>query len=194
LLDPESVCKLILQGTDIVNHPCQKRIAISSTYRPGLFLAKALMYSEKVKVSSSETDFQRRRYPMEISSYWSNSRENQEERKPEQIASPVNQNRSAWMTALSVLLLSTLDSFLTLHLMNHGAIEANPFMALVMTMGIPFFFVFKFALTGSCLACFLIFENAYFFHRSVRVKAILPAILCIYGIVIIYELHLIVLI
>ena len=55
-----------------------------------------------------------------------------------------------WLFFLSVgiMLLSCTDAFLTLRLIDHGMIEANPVMAAMMGIGTPFFAVSKILMTG----------------------------------------------
>jgi hypothetical protein len=68
-----------------------------------------------------------------------------------------------------ILFLSVTDAFLTLFLIDHGAIEVNPIMAFYLEVG-PYAFLFvKYGLTSLGLILLLLFSN--FVLRPVRVRA-----------------------
>lgn len=54
--------------------------------------------------------------------------------------------------AFAILALSTADGVLTVALINHGAIEINPFMALFVPESLGWFAAVKLGLTAACLA------------------------------------------
>lgn len=60
---------------------------------------------------------------------------------------------------LGALVLCVVDAFLTIVLLQHGAFEANPFMAYLLEINISLFFWVKFTITFSSLMALLIFKN-----------------------------------
>ena len=54
--------------------------------------------------------------------------------------------------ALAILVLSTTDGILTVILLDHGAVEVNPLMALFLPHSLYWFAAVKLGLTGTCLA------------------------------------------
>lgn len=54
--------------------------------------------------------------------------------------------------ALAILALSTIDGVLTVILLEHGAVEVNPLMALFVPHSLHWFAAVKLGLTGICLA------------------------------------------
>jgi hypothetical protein len=68
-----------------------------------------------------------------------------------------------------ILFFSVLDAFLTLFLIDHGAIEVNPIMAYYLEVGPYAFLSVKYGLTSIGLILLLLFSN--FVLRPVRVRA-----------------------
>jgi hypothetical protein len=86
---------------------------------------------------------------------------------------------------LSLLILSCLDAFLTLSLIEKGSVvEANPVMAFFLDIGIFHFSLIKFIITAVSLIVLCIFKNV----NITRIG--LPVALKIYLAVIVYELYL----
>ncbi|MGD9331464.1 MAG: DUF5658 family protein [Desulfobacterales bacterium] len=76
-----------------------------------------------------------------------------------------------------ILLLSVIDAFLTIHLLNHGAIEINPVMAFYLDVG-PYTFLFvKYALTSAGLMILLLGRDYFLHSLNMRVGAFLYVIL-----------------
>jgi hypothetical protein len=74
-------------------------------------------------------------------------------------------------------LLSVIDAFLTIHLLNHGAIEINPVMAFYLDVG-PYTFLFvKYALTSAGLMILLLGRDYFLHSLNMRVGAFLYVIL-----------------
>jgi hypothetical protein len=95
-----------------------------------------------------------------------------------------------WLAvALLILVLSCVDGFLTLMLLNRGAYEANPVLApLAYGSGLSFA-ITKIALTASGVVVLTLLARLRAFGR-LRVSAVLYAILIGYGLLIFYELWL----
>jgi hypothetical protein len=92
--------------------------------------------------------------------------------------------------ALLVLLLSMADTFLTLVLVHHGAIEVNPVMApLVVGSGHSFAFL-KLALTAAAVTVLVTLTRVPTFGRLLA-GPILVGTACLYVVLISYELWLV---
>lgn len=89
------------------------------------------------------------------------------------------------VAVLSLLLLSSLDAFLTLALIDKGhAVEANPLMAMLLDYGTTPFAVIKFTITAFALIILCVFKNV----KITRVC--LPCAIKMYVCVVLYELYL----
>ena len=85
---------------------------------------------------------------------------------------------------VTVITLSSIDAYLTLLLIEKGkVVEANPFMASVLSYGVFPFIIVKFLITASALIVLCLFKNA----RIARIG--LPLAVKIYLCVIIYEIY-----
>ncbi len=89
--------------------------------------------------------------------------------------------------AIGILLLSVVDAFLTLILLQGGADEVNPVMAALLYKGAAAFTALKMALTG-CSVLLLVFLSRYRFMRLVRVDAVMYVVLAAYTTLISYEI------
>ena len=85
---------------------------------------------------------------------------------------------------LIVLTLSLADGFFTLHLTNHGAIEANPVMAYFLDLSPWAFMSVKYLLTSLSVICFLILNNLYVKPLGIRVDRLFPAIIVVFLVVV----------
>lgn len=102
-------------------------------------------------------------------------------------------DRYGWRSVFAVvstLILCIADAFLTLTLLQRGAMEANPVMDFFIGLGpLPFLLV-KYILTALGLSTLLIHKNLAIFRGRLPVKALLLALPVLYGILIAYELFL----
>ncbi|MHB8476694.1 MAG: DUF5658 family protein [Steroidobacteraceae bacterium] len=90
--------------------------------------------------------------------------------------------------AIGVLLLSVVDAFMTLILLQGGADEINPIMALVVYRSVALFAALKMALT-SLGVVFMVFLARYRFMRRLPVGWVLYGVLIAYTSLIGYEIH-----
>ena len=90
--------------------------------------------------------------------------------------------------AIGILLLSVLDAFMTLILLQGGADEVNPIMALVVYRSVAVFAALKMALT-SLGVVFMVFLARYRFMRRLPVGWVLYGVLIAYTSLIGYEIH-----
>ncbi len=88
--------------------------------------------------------------------------------------------------AIGIMIMSCLDAFLTLQLIERGAYEANPVMAAVMNQGVASFAISKLALTGFGILALVFLARAMFFNR-LRTGLILTCFFSFYAILICYE-------
>lgn len=94
-----------------------------------------------------------------------------------------------FFVVVGVVLLSSCDAFLTLILLQRGAIELNALMAVLITNDIQMFVNLKLALTSLSLILLVIYKNFKVFGRF-RVYHILWLTLYCYGFLILYEITL----
>jgi hypothetical protein len=88
--------------------------------------------------------------------------------------------------AIGILLLSVGDAFLTLVLLQGGASEVNPIMAVLVYRSVAMFAALKMAMT-SVSVVLMVFLARYRFMRLLRVEWVLYAVLIAYATLIGYE-------
>ncbi len=88
--------------------------------------------------------------------------------------------------AIGILLLCVLDAFLTLLLLQRGAAEVNPIMALLVGRNVAAFAALKMALTSMSIV-FMVFLARYRFMRLLPVAWVLYGVLIAYASLIGYE-------
>ena len=89
-----------------------------------------------------------------------------------------------------VLALCLLDGLFTLHFLNHGAKEVNPFMQLALNYGKFFFLAIKYILNGLAVFVLLMHKNFYLFNHRVNVKYIAVFLIISYIVLVGYEVSL----
>lgn len=89
---------------------------------------------------------------------------------------------------LIILTLSLADGFFTLHLTDHGAIEANPVMAYFLDLSPWAFMSVKYLLTTLSVICFLILNNLQIKPLGIRVGSLFPVIIAMFSIAIFWQL------
>jgi hypothetical protein len=88
--------------------------------------------------------------------------------------------------AIAILLLSVVDAFLTLALLQGGAAEVNPIMAVLIYRSVGMFAALKMAMTSASIVL-MVFLARYRFMRLVRVEWVLYGVLIAYASLISYE-------
>src|ERR1700730_18109028 len=88
--------------------------------------------------------------------------------------------------AIGILLLSIVDAFLTMMLLQGGADEVNPVMALLIYRSVAMFAALKMGMTGMGVVL-MVFLARYRFMRLLRVEWALYAVLAAYLTLISYE-------
>ena len=88
--------------------------------------------------------------------------------------------------ATGIMVMSSLDAFLTLQLLERGAYEANPVMAAIMGHSTTGFAASKMFLTGFGTLALVFLARAMFFNR-VRTGVFLTCFFSAYAILICYE-------
>lgn len=89
--------------------------------------------------------------------------------------------------AVSIMLLSCTDAFLTLLLIERGMVEANPIMAAVMGHGAATFAVSKVFMTGTSILI-LVFLAKFHFMNRLRTGLFLTLFFVIYSCLVCYEI------
>jgi hypothetical protein len=99
---------------------------------------------------------------------------------------------SAHLLAVSIgiLLLCVVDAFLTLILLQAGAVEVNPFMAALIYRNVAMFAALKMAMT-SVGVILMVYVARYRFMRLLQVEWVLYGVLIAYASLIPYEISLI---
>ena len=86
-----------------------------------------------------------------------------------------------------LIILSIIDGFMTLHLLNHGAHEINSIMSLCLEAGPWFFLASKFLLTSFGGMCLLVASNCCVFENRIHVRDVFPAMLSLYLMVMVWN-------
>ncbi len=94
-----------------------------------------------------------------------------------------------WLFFLAVgtMILSCVDAFLTLQLLEKGMIEANPFMEATMRQGTGFFISVKLAMTALGIFVLVFLAKAHFLNRF-RTGLFLTGFFTAYACLVCYEL------
>ena len=82
-----------------------------------------------------------------------------------------------------------MDALLTLYLLDKGAVEVNPLMALALLFGVRQFVLLKVVLTGLCLLLLTV-HHRFLLYRWLRVHQLLACLALIYLTLLLYELGL----
>jgi hypothetical protein len=93
------------------------------------------------------------------------------------------------VASVVIILLSSLDAFLTLILLNHGAVELNVLMEWLIIMDIRTFAAVKIAVTGLALVILVLHFN-FHIYRVVPVRYLMYALMPIYAFLIAHEINL----
>lgn len=88
--------------------------------------------------------------------------------------------------ATSIMVMSSMDAFFTLQLLDMGAYEANPVMAALLDRSTTSFAVAKMLLTGFGILALVFLARAMFFQRF-RTGILLTAFFSVYAALICYE-------
>jgi len=96
----------------------------------------------------------------------------------------------ALLVILLILIMCVFDGFITLHLVKKGAQELNPLMNFFLRLGGTYFLSVKYLVTLICMFVLLIHKNFYVFNISI--KHIILWIFVLYGLLITYELWLLI--
>lgn len=88
--------------------------------------------------------------------------------------------------ATGIMLMSGLDAFFTLQLIDRGAVEINPVMAVMIGQGTLAFATSKMLLTGTCILALVFLSRSKFLNR-IRTGLILTVFFSFYAALICYE-------
>jgi len=102
----------------------------------------------------------------------------------------VDWHQPQWLgVAILIVLLSCIDAFLTLMLIDHGAYEANPLMAPLVAGSQLIFTLVKVGLTGGGVVLLTLVARMKIFRR-VPISVLLYALLIAYAALVTYEARL----
>ena len=90
-----------------------------------------------------------------------------------------------------ILLLSVLDAFFTLLLIDHGAVELNPLMAFYLNIGPTPFVVVKYSLTSLSIFVLLVYSNRAIKSLKIYTRSVFSIISITFAGVIAWQLFLI---
>lgn len=93
------------------------------------------------------------------------------------------------VASVVIILLSSLDAFLTLILLNHGAVELNVLMDWLIKMDIRTFAAVKLAITGLALIILVLHFN-FQLYRVLPVRYLMYALMPLYALLIAHEISL----
>ena len=93
------------------------------------------------------------------------------------------------LVSAAIILLSSLDAFLTLKLLDRGAVELNALMHRLIEENVYIFVQIKIALTSLCTLLLVIHWDFRVF-RAYRVGGLLVGVLVLYTMLVLYELTL----
>ena len=93
-----------------------------------------------------------------------------------------------WLFFLAVgtMIMSCLDAFMTLRLLDHGMVEANPVMAALLSQGTGIFASSKIAMTGTSILILVFLAKSRFLNRF-RTGLILTVFFTLYACLVCYE-------
>ena len=100
-------------------------------------------------------------------------------------------NQNLFLAITTILLLSILDAFLTLIVIQRGATELNPVMAYFLELGTPTFIVAKYILTSIGVLILLIFKNVFLSKIKIYTHSLFPCVIFVFSLVVAWELFLI---
>jgi hypothetical protein len=96
-------------------------------------------------------------------------------------------SKRSLMLIVGIFLLSVLDGYLTLGLVNKGATEANPIMRFYLQVNTPLFLIVKYGVSYLSVFLLLIHKNFYILRTSVSVKQVMLGILGIYAVLVLWQ-------
>ncbi len=109
-------------------------------------------------------------------------------RRARDLRYPFSDWHHPWLLFLGIglMTMSATDAFLTLRLIEHGAVEANPFMRVLIDADIQWFVVIKLTMTGLGLML-LVYTSRVLLFRRIRVGLLITGFFCSYACLICYE-------
>ena len=84
------------------------------------------------------------------------------------------------VTGTAILIMSSLDAYFTLLLLQHGAAEVNPLMKLLIDIDVTLFIKTKIAITAFCIIFIIVHKNFWLLKNRIKVRSIMPATMVMY--------------
>jgi hypothetical protein len=135
----------------------------------------------------------RRQGVLSLKNIWSRRRRRQLRREDDRkkIVLFDHYSRSIVIIVVAILLLSVLDAFLTLFLIEHGAIELNPVMAYFLDINTTIFLITKYALTAMSVVIILLLNYAVVRNLNLQARSLLNFFAGIFILVVAWEIFLV---
>lgn len=90
--------------------------------------------------------------------------------------------------AAAILIMSSLDAYFTLLLLQYGAEEINPLMKMLIDMDVALFIKTKFAITAFCVVFIIVHKNFWLLKNRIKVHSLIPATMIMYLVLINYQI------
>ena len=97
-----------------------------------------------------------------------------------------------FISILIVVLMSMVDAFLTLFLIDNGAKEVNPVMAYCLSLGPSAFILLKYAITCISVLILVVLSNVFIRRIKIYTRTIFNYVIGVFSCVILWELFLII--
>lgn len=88
-----------------------------------------------------------------------------------------------------ILILCVIDAKITIRIVEAGGTEINPIMDWALSLGVTWFQIIKFSITGICLFFLMVHKNFVIFGGLINVRNVVTSILILYSVLVIYELY-----
>lgn len=137
--------------------------------------------------------YDRRQGLPSLKNIWTQRRRRQLRRKDDRkrIVLFDHYSRSVVIIVVAILFLSVLDAFLTLFLIDHGAIELNPVMAYFLDINASVFLIVKYTLTAMSVVIILLLNYAVVRHLNFQARSLLNYFAGLFMLVVTWEIFLV---
>jgi len=89
---------------------------------------------------------------------------------------------------VAIFVMSCMDAYFTLILLQHGAEEINPLMKLLIDIDITLFIKTKIAVTAVCIVFIIAHKNFWLLKNKIKVRSVLSATMVMYLVLINYQI------
>jgi len=89
---------------------------------------------------------------------------------------------------VAILVMSCLDAYFTLLLLQHGSVEINPLMKLLINIDVALFVKTKIAVTAFCIIFIITHKNFWLLKNRLKVHSLMSATMVMYFLLINYQI------